>query len=283
MHNTKLSCYYHKASSNSEILNSIKYFLHNIENNNSTEKIGEYSFYIRDYDNTNEKFICFTLTKVDVEEIPELDNIQTQKRKLIEKDEDEGLAKDAQFLYHYESNILIHRKGKGGPNMKDLQSFLAVKINLKPKDVGFNLILEKDVMKKIETFEIFEEFNFSVALPKQLTLFKSEDDDINKTISLLESLDGNSMTFSIKGKKLKKNIILDLIKSLRIKNNNSNIELRSLSIHGDQEILDLVKGSLGYSASLKASGDKIENKEVYKFLISAYNKNKNYLEVYKNE
>jgi len=281
-----LSCYYYKLTSSSKNIKNIKKvneFLRNYNKNNVTESIDEHKYYITPYNIKKDDYICFSVAKVNTSEVVELDNTITQERKAIEKDEDEGLAKDAHFLYNYKSNIIVQRKGSGVATMKDLQEFLALKIECEPFELQLNLILEEDAMKKINKIEIFESIEFSVAVPKQLSIFNKSDDDIGKSISLAESLGADNLKFNITGKKLFKNRLLEAIESLRLQNSNSTIDLKKLSLYGENELIDLVKRKLGYYEEVEFKGKKIKEDDIYKFLISAYDNKKQYLEAYNNE
>jgi len=282
----ELSCNYHKFTSRFEIIKKVEKFFNNLNKNRDTESIKNYKFYIFDDYVTNNDYICFTLAKVDTEETPQLDNVETQQRRPIEKDDDEGLAKDAQFLYHYKTNIIIQRKGKGIATIKELQEFLALKIKSALSDINIDLILQKDTMQRIDEIEIFEKFTFRVAVPQQISLLPlvaPEESDIKKVIDFAKSISATDMRFEFQSKKLSKNRILEAWTALKKQKEYDNIEIKSLSIEGEGEILDLVKGKLGYLAKWEYHGSEITNKDIYQFLIEAYNKNLKYLEAYVNE
>ncbi|WP_332400625.1 hypothetical protein [Pseudolactococcus laudensis] len=107
-----LKAYFHRVVLKNDEIYS---FLNNFDLNKKpqSEKINDFYFYISDVEKEEiflkaglkTNLIYFTLSKSDTTEQIKIDNVETQERREVEKNDNEGLGKDAHFCLV--GNILI--------------------------------------------------------------------------------------------------------------------------------------------------------------------------------
>ena len=71
-------------------------------------------------------YLLFTIAKVDLNQDIQIDDIQTQNRDIVEKEDTEGIANDAQFLYDFNNSILVQKRGKSQTTIEELRKFIAL-------------------------------------------------------------------------------------------------------------------------------------------------------------
>lgn len=277
-----LKCRYHKITANEDVLNKINTFLSNPASNNKTEDLDEHQFYILDDFEIQKDFTCFTLAKVDTTDKLKLDDIITQQRRPVDKNDNEGLATDAQFLYRSDINVLIQKTGRSIATIGNLHEFIAQKIDIPTNEIEFDLIIERDLMQKFSEIDIFEKLIFKIAKPEQRSIFYDPNNSIHANVKLTEELDADNLKIEITGKKLKKSKAKEIIGLLKKGHTDADIELKSLSLYGGRDVLDFIKGKLEYSDTIETQETEVSNLEIYQFLKEGYTHNESYLKAYAN-
>ncbi|AGU84051.1 hypothetical protein [Streptococcus anginosus] len=279
----ELKCYFYQLNSNFEIRQKINSYFSKLANQKKikTETISDFSYYIKHDIVKKEEYVLFTIAKVDTLEEVKLDDVETQERSIIDKEETQGLAKDAQFLYNFKSGILVQKRGQGQINIKDFQIFISQKLNIDDSAFKFSLIKDENGLKKLDSLNQIHDFVLNVSIPKQLSLFADDVDGINSGIELAKKMQGDSVDIAIHGESLCKRTIIDSVKLVGEYRKNQNMKVTSLSIYGDNEVIDLVKYKLQYYK--KYCIDEFSTEDIYSFLEEAYANKKDYLNYYENE
>ncbi|GAB2021976.1 hypothetical protein RyT2_10500 [Pseudolactococcus yaeyamensis] len=281
MRKVNLKSVYHQFMTKSD---DIYNFLNEFDDTNKpqSELIDSVYFYIsmirKETSKTDGKSkIYFTLSKSNTKEQIKIDNVETQKRREIEKGENEGLGTDAHFLLI--NNILIQRKTRGVATIDNLISYLANKIDVKKKDINIDLILEKDVLSKFNDVAIFEKFQFKIAVPQQIGIFANDVDDELAKKKLADKFNAESLNFEVRGKQLNKGTIKQFINIFQ--NHTSSAVFKSLSVTGEGEFLDFVKGKLFWEEIIElGKNEELTEEKIYPFLKEAYDVRKEYLDAY---
>lgn len=133
----ELKCYFYQLVANDDVVLRINNYMKKLssENHINSETIDRYSYYIiNDYE-ARDNYVLFTIAKVNTDEDIKIDDIKSQQRDIVHKEETQGLATDAQFLYDFKNGILIQRRGQELTNIDELRRFIACKLN-----IGFNYL-----------------------------------------------------------------------------------------------------------------------------------------------
>ena len=95
----EFKCLFYKAISKTNAVSKINAFFAGLNPAVSlvTESIGNLSYYLRNDIRKTDTYIVFTIAKVNLEQDIQIDDIQTQNRDIVEKEDTEGIANDAQF------------------------------------------------------------------------------------------------------------------------------------------------------------------------------------------
>ncbi|CCK20743.1 hypothetical protein [Pseudolactococcus laudensis] len=281
-----LKAYFHRVVLKNDEIYS---FLNNFDLNKKpqSEKINDFYFYISDVEKEEiflkaglkTNLIYFTLSKSDTTEQIKIDNVETQERREVEKNDNEGLGKDAHFCLV--GNILIQRKTRSVATIYDLQQYFASKLAVDKKQIEFDLILEKDVLEKFDRATVFKEFKFRIATPSQLGLFADMKGDELAKLNLANDFNADSLTFEVKSKQLNKSKIQEIIDIFH--NNSTTAEFKSLSAIGENEFLDFVKYKLFYSEEIEMKkSEELTAVYIFPFLKNAFENKKEYLDAYQN-
>ncbi|MFA9493374.1 hypothetical protein [Streptococcus sp. E17BB] len=266
----ELKCYFYQLVATDDIVSRINNYMKNLspENHINSETIDKYSYYIiNDYE-ARDNYVLFTIAKVNTDEDIKIDDIKSQKRDIVHKEETQGLATDAQFLYDFKNGILIQRRGQGLTNIDELRRFIACKLNIGFTYLNFALIKDKKGIEKLNEMNQVHDLIFKVALPKNLSLFADDVKDIEAGIELAKKLEADSIEMRVRGMKLDKGGIKNLFGILKSYKDNEAMGLDKLSIYGDNEIIDLVTHKLNYYKVLIV--EELTNKIIYDFLEEAY-------------
>ena len=253
-----LKAYFHKITTHKdEIYNFLDGF--DMKKKPASEQIGDFYYYISDVQKeevevktgVKTNMLLFTLSKSDTNEQIKIDNVKTQKRRTVDKDENEGLGKDAYFCLI--GDILVQRKSRSVATIGNLTDYLLAKLALAAKEIDIELVLEKDVYEKFGKVNIFKDFRFKIAAPKNLNLFADNSDDELAKLKLANDFNADTLSFEVKSKSLNKSKIQEIINIFQ--KNLTSAEFKSLSAIGENEFLDFVKYKLFYSDEIEI--DKI--------------------------
>ncbi|MGT2906740.1 hypothetical protein [Streptococcus dentiloxodontae] len=281
--NKELKCYFYQLNTDVEIEQKVNNYFSRITNDDtiSTESISGFDYYITHDIKKRSEYVLFTIAKVNTHEEIKLDDIEKQNREIVDKEETQGLATDAQFLYNFNSGILLQKRGQGQISIKDFQVFISKKLNINSDLIRFNLIKDKEGLKKLDRLNQVHDFVFNVSVPKQLNLFADEVKDMNSGIELAKQLSGDSIEIKVHGERLDKRKILDNIKLLNAYRDKQDMKFSSMSIYGDSEIIDLVKHKLVYYKKFHIK--ELTTVDIYSFLEEAYTNKRSDLRYYEEE
>ena len=245
----EFKCLFYKAISKTNAVSKINAFFAGIVPNVplATESIGNLSYYLRNDIRKTDTYIVFTIAKVNLEQDIQIDDIQTQNRDIVEKLDTEGIANDAQFLYDY-------------------------------KELEFVIIKDKDAIENLDKMRHIHDVVFSIAIPENLSLFSDQVKDINSGVEFAKEMSAESMEMRIKGASLNKNRIKRAIDELCSYKDNQNMKIRTMSVYGDSEIIDLVTHKLNYYERYYL--DEVDNNVFYDKLERAYKVREEYLNDY---
>lgn len=276
----ELKCYFYQLNGAQQIKQHINHYFSKITNQDiiATESISGFDYYITRDIIQQSNYVLFTIAKVNTHEEIKLDDIEKQRRELVDKEDTQGLAIDAQFLYDFKSEILLQKRGQGQINISDLQIFISQKVNINSELVRFDLIKDKEGLEKLDRLNQIHDFIFNVSVPKQLNLFADDVKDVNAGIELAKKLSGDSIEIKIRGERLDKRGIWDSVKSLMAYQDKQDMKVRSMSIYGDSEIIDLVKHKLVYYKKIYI--EELTTIDIYRFLEEAYANKRDYLKYY---
>ena len=244
----------------------------------STESIGNLSYYLRSDIRKTDTYLLFTITKVDLNQDIQIDDIQTQNRDIVEKEDTEGIANDAQFLYDFNNSILVQKRGKSQTTIEELRKFIALKVGIDYREFEFNIIKDKNAIENLNNMRHIHDVVFSIAIPENLSLFSEQVKDINSGVEFAKEMSAQSMEMRIKGVSLNKNRIKRAIDELCSYKDNQNMKIRTMSVYGDSEIIDLVTHKLNYYE--KYYLDEVDNNVFYDKLERAYKVREEYLNDY---
>lgn len=244
----------------------------------ATESIGNLSYYLRNDIRKTDTYIVFTIAKVNLEQDIQIDDIQTQNRDIVEKLDTEGIANDAQFLYDFKNSILLQKRGKSQTTIEELRKFIALKVGIDYKELEFVIIKDKDAIENLDKMRHIHDVVFSIAIPENLSLFSDQVKDINSGVEFAKEMSAQSMEMRIKGASLNKNRIKRAIDELCSYKDNQNMKIRTMSVYGDSEIIDLVTHKLNYYE--KYYLDEVDNNVFYDKLERAYKVREEYLNDY---
>lgn len=244
----------------------------------STESIGNLSYYLRSDIRKTDTYLLFTIAKVDLNQDIQIDDIQTQNRDIVEKEDTEGIANDAQFLYDFNNSILVQKRGKSQTTIEELRKFIALKVGIDYREFEFNIIKDKNAIENLNNMRHIHDVVFSIAIPENLSLFSEQVKDINSGVEFAKEMSAQSMEMRIKGASLNKNRIKRAIDELCSYKDNQNMKIRTMSVYGDSEIIDLVTHKLNYYE--KYYLDEVDNNVFYDKLERAYKVREEYLNDY---
>lgn len=181
----ELKCYFYQLNGTQQIKQHINHYFSKITNQDTiaTESISGFDYYITCDIIQQPGYVLFTIAKVNTHEEIKLDDIEKQRRELVDKEDTQGLAIDAQFLYDCKSEILVQKRGQGQINISDLQIFISQKVNINSELFRFDLIKDKEGLEKLDRLNQVHDFVFNVSVPKQLNLFADDVKDINSGIT----------------------------------------------------------------------------------------------------
>ena len=276
----EFKCLFYKVVSKENAVSKINAFFD--ENNPtkplSTESIGNLSYYLRSDIRKTDTYLLFTIAKVDLNQDIQIDDIQTQNRDIVEKEDTEGIANDAQFLYDFNNSILVQKRGKSQTTIEELRKFIALKVGIDYREFEFNIIKDKNAIENLNNMRHIHDVVFSIAIPENLSLFSEQVKDINSGVEFAKEMSAQSMEMRIKGASLNKNRIKRAVDELCSYKNNQNMKIRTMSVYGDSEIIDLVTHKLNYYE--KYYLDEVDNNVFYDKLERAYKVREEYLNDY---
>ena len=258
----EFKCLFYKVVSKENAVSKINAFFAEINPTKplSTESIGNLSYYLRSDIRKTDTYLLFTIAKVDLNQDIQIDDIQTQNRDIVEKEDTEGIANDAQFLYDFNNSILVQKRGKSH------------------REFEFNIIKDKNAIENLNNMRHIHDVVFSIAIPENLSLFSEQVKDINSGVEFAKEMSAQSMEMRIKGASLNKNRIKRAVDELCSYKNNQNMKIRTMSVYGDSEIIDLVTHKLNYYE--KYYLDEVDNNVFYDKLERAYKVREEYLNDY---
>ena len=270
----EFKCLFYKAISKTNAVSKINAFFAGIVPNVplATESIGNLSYYLRNDIRKTDTYIVFTIAKVNLEQDIQIDDIQTQNRDIVEKLDTEGIANDAQFLYDFKNSILLQKRGKSQTTIEELRKFIALKVGIDYKE--FEFVENLDKRRHIHDVVV------SIALPENLSLFSDQVKDINSGVEFAKEMSAESMEMRIKGTDLNKNRLKRAIAEFCSYKDNQNVTIRTMSVYGDSEIIDLVNHKLNYYE--KYYIEDIDNDIIYDKLEKAYKEKEGYLDAFKD-
>ena len=273
----EFKCLFYKAVSKTNAVSKINAFFAGLNPTVSlfTESIGNLSYYLRNDIRKTDTYIVFTIAKVNLEQDIQIDDIQTQNRDIVEKLDTEGIANDAQFLYDFKNSILLQKRGKSQTTIEELRKFLALKVGIDYKEFEFVIIKDKYAIENLDRIRHIHDVVFSIAIPENLSLFSDQVKDINSGVEFAKELSAKSMEMRIKGTDLNKNRLRRAIDEIYSYKDNQNMTIRTMSVYGDSEIIDLVNHKLNYYE--KYYIEDIDNDIIYDKLEKAYNEKEGYL------
>lgn len=276
----EFKCLFYKVVSKENAVSKINAFFAEINPMTplSTESIGNLSYYLRSDIRKTDTYLLFTIAKVDLNQDIQIDDIQTQNRDIVEKEDTEGIANDAQFLYDFNNSILVQKRGKSQTTIEELRKFIALKVGIDYREFEFNIIKDKNAIEKLNNMRHIHDVVFSIAIPENLSLFSEQVKDINSGVEFAKEMSAQSMEMRIKGASLNKNRIKRAIDELCSYKDNQNMKIRTMSVYGDSEIIDLVTHKLNYYE--KYYLDEVDNNVFYDKLERAYKVREEYLNDY---
>ncbi len=276
----EFKCLFYKVVSKENAVSKINAFFAEINPMTplSTESIGNLSYYLRSDIRKTDTYLLFTIAKVDLNQDIQIDDIQTQNRDIVEKEDTEGIANDAQFLYDFNNSILVQKRGKSQTTIEELRKFIALKVGIDYREFEFNIIKDKNAIENLNNMRHIHDVVFSIAIPENLSLFSEQVKDINSGVEFAKEMSAQSMEMRIKGASLNKNRIKRTIDELCSYKDNQNMKIRTMSVYGDSEIIDLVTHKLNYYE--KYYLDEVDNNVFYDKLERAYKVREEYLNDY---
>lgn len=276
----EFKCLFYKVVSKENAVSKINAFFAEINPMTplSTESIGNLSYYLRSDIRKTDTYLLFTIAKVDLNQDIQIDDIQTQNRDIVEKEDTEGIANDAQFLYDFNNSILVQKRGKSQTTIEELRKFIALKVGIDYREFEFNIIKDKNAIENLNNMRHIHDVVFSIAIPENLSLFSEQVKDINSGVEFAKEMSAQSMEMRIKGASLNKNRIKRAIDELCSYKDNQNMKIRTMSVYGDSEIIDLVTRKLNYYE--KYYLDEVDNNVFYDKLERAYKVREEYLNDY---
>lgn len=276
----EFKCLFYKVVSKENAVSKINAFFAEINPTKplSTESIGNLSYYLRSDIRKTDTYLLFTIAKVDLNQDIQIDDIQTQNRDIVEKEDTEGIANDAQFLYDFNNSILVQKRGKSQTTIEELRKFIALKVGIDYREFEFNIIKDKNAIENLNNMRHIHDVVFSIAIPENLSLFSEQVKDINSGVEFAKEMSAQSMEMRIKGASLNKNRIKRAVDELCSYKNNQNMKIRTMSVYGDSEIIDLVTHKLNYYE--KYYLDEVDNNVFYDELERAYKVREEYLNDY---
>lgn len=276
----EFKCLFYKVVSKENAVSKINAFFAEINPMTplSTESIGNLSYYLRSDIRKTDTYLLFTIAKVDLNQDIQIDDIQTQNRDIVEKEDTEGIANDAQFLYDFNNSILVQKRGKSQTTIEELRKFIALKVGIDYREFEFNIIKDKNAIENLNNMRHIHDVVFSIAIPENLSLFSEQVKDINSGVEFAKEMSAQSMEMRIKGASLNKNRIKRAVDELCSYKNNQNMKIRTMSVYGDSEIIDLVTHKLNYYE--KYYLDEVDNNVFYDKLERAYKVREEYLNDY---
>lgn len=276
----EFKCLFYKVVSKENAVSKINAFFAEINPTKplSTESIGNLSYYLRSDIRKTDTYLLFTIAKVDLNQDIQIDDIQTQNRDIVEKEDTEGIANDAQFLYDFNNSILVQKRGKSQTTIEELRKFIALKVGIDYREFEFNIIKDKNAIENLNNMRHIHDVVFSIAIPENLSLFSEQVKDINSGVEFAKEMSAQSMEMRIKGASLNKNRIKRAIDELCSYKDNQNMKIRTMSVYGDSEIIDLVTHKLNYYE--KYYLDEVDNNVFYDKLERAYKVREEYLNDY---
>ena len=276
----EFKCLFYKVVSKENAVSKINAFFAEINPMTplSTESIGNLSYYLRSDIRKTDTYLLFTIAKVDLNQDIQIDDIQTQNRDIVEKEDTEGIANDAQFLYDFNNSILVQKRGKSQTTIEELRKFIALKVGIDYREFEFNIIKDKNAIENLNNMRHIHDVVFSIAIPENLSLFSEQVKDINSGVEFAKEMSAQSMETRIKGASLNKNRIKRAIDELCSYKDNQNMKIRTMSVYGDSEIIDLVTHKLNYYE--KYYLDEVDNNVFYDKLERAYKVREEYLNDY---
>ena len=276
----EFKCLFYKVVSKTNAVSKINAFFAEINPTTplSTESIGNLSYYLRSDIRKTDTYLLFTIAKVDLNQDIQIDDIQTQNRDIVEKEDTEGIANDAQFLYDFNNSILVQKRGKSQTTIEELRKFIALKVGIDYREFEFNIIKDKNSIENLNNMRHIHDVVFSIAIPENLSLFSEQVKDINSGVEFAKEMSAQSMEMRIKGASLNKNRIKRAIDELCSYKDNQNMKIRTMSVYGDSEIIDLVTHKLNYYE--KYYLDEVDNNVFYDKLERAYKVREEYLNDY---
>lgn len=278
----EFKCLFYKAVSKTNAVSKINAFFAGLNPAVSlvTESIGNLSYYLRNDIRKTDTYIVFTIAKVNLEQDIQIDDIHTQNRDIVEKEDTEGIANDAQFLYDFKNSILLQKRGTAQTTIEELRKFIALKVGIDYKEFEFVIIKDKDVTKNLDKMRHVHDVVFSIAIPENLSLFSEQVKDINSGVEFAKEMSAKSMELRIKGTDLNKNRLRRAIDEFCSYKDNQNVKIRTMSVYGDSEIIDLVNHKLNYYE--KYYIEDIDNDIIYDKLEKAYKEKEGYLVAFKD-
>ena len=276
----EFKCLFYKVVSKENAVSKINAFFAEINPMTplSTESIGNLSYYLRSDIRKTDTYLLFTIAKVDLNQDIQIDDIQTQNRDIVEKEDTEGIANDAQFLYDFNNSILVQKRGKSQTTIEELRKFIALKVGTDYREFEFNIIKDKNAIENLNNMRHIHDVVFSIDIPENLSLFSEQVKDINSGVEFAKEMSAQSMEMRIKGASLNKNRIKRAIDELCSYKDNQNMKIRTMSVYGDSEIIDLVTHKLNYYE--KYYLDEVDNNVFYDKLERAYKVREEYLNDY---
>ena len=276
----EFKCLFYKVVSKENAVSKINAFFAEINPTTplSTESIGNLSYYLCSDIRKTDTYLLFTIAKVDLNQDIQIDDIQTQNRDIVEKEDTEGIANDAQFLYDFNNSILVQKRGKSQTTIEELRKFIALKVGIDYREFEFNIIKDKNAIENLNNMRHIHDVVFSIAIPENLSLFSEQVKDINSGVEFAKEMSAQSMEMRIKGSSLNKNRIKRAIDELCSYKDNQNMKIRTMSVYGDSEIIDLVTHKLNYYE--KYYLDEVDNNVFYDKLERAYKVREEYLNDY---
>ena len=276
----EFKCLFYKVVSKENAVSKINAFFAEINPTKplSTESIGNLSYYLRSDIRKTDTYLLFTIAKVDLNQDIQIDDIQTQNRDIVEKEDTEGIANDAQFLYDFNNSILVQKRGKSQTTIEELRKFIALKVGIDYREFEFNIIKDKNAIENLNNMRHIHDVVFSIAIPENLSLFSEQVKDINSGVEFAKEMSAQSMEMRIKGASLNKNRIKRAVDELCSYKDNQNMKIRTMSVYGDSEIIDLVTHKLNYYE--KYYLDEVDNNVFYDKLERAYKVREEYLNDY---
>ena len=264
----EFKCLFYKVVSKENAVSKINAFFAEINPMTplSTESIGNLSYYLRSDIRKTDTYLLFTIAKVDL------------NRDIVEKEDTEGIANDAQFLYDFNNSILVQKRGKSQTTIEELRKFIALKVGIDYREFEFNIIKDKNAIENLNNMRHIHDVVFSIAIPENLSLFSEQVKDINSGVEFAKEMSAQSMEMRIKGASLNKNRIKRAIDELCSYKDNQNMKIRTMSVYGDSEIIDLVTHKLNYYE--KYYLDEVDNNVFYDKLERAYKVREEYLNDY---